>query len=83
MIPTNKRIVYEYKCRQFWKKGKSVLDSYRCTINGKDLSPDKFFKIKLYSFKTKKFFVSQRDYETKDGDMCHEVIYCTFRQVKE
>lgn len=81
MVPVKKRIVYEYKCRQFWKKGKSVLDSCKYTINGKDLSSDEFFKIKLYSFKTKKFFVSQRDYETKDGDMCHEVIFCTFRQV--
>lgn len=83
MIPTKKRIAYEYKCRQFWKKGKSVLESYRYTINGKDISADEYFKIKLHSYKSRWFFVSQRDYETKDGDMCHEVIYCTFRPVKE
>lgn len=83
MIPTKKRIVYEYKCRMFWKKGKSARDSYRYTINGKVLSRDAYFKIKLPPHKSPWFVVSQGNYETKDGNMCYEVICCTFRQVKE
>lgn len=83
MIPTKKRTVYEYKSKMFWKKGKSIYDSYRYTINGKDISADEYFKILLDTYKSQWFLVSRREYETKDGNMCYEVICCTFKQVKE
>lgn len=82
MIPIRKKLYYQYVFRIFYKQEGKVYDGYRYTINGKVVTRQGYFEIKLDT-KTKHFFVHQKDFKMRNGNFCHEVIYCTERPIKE
>lgn len=81
MIPIRKKSYYQYVFRLFYKQ-RGIYIGYRYTVNGKVVAPRRYFEIKLDT-KTKHFFVHQKDFKMRNGNFCHEVIYCTERPIKE
>lgn len=82
MIPIRKKSFYEYVFRTFYKERNKAYNGHRYTINGKVVARQRYFEINLDT-KTKHFFVHQKDFKMRNGNLCREVIYCTERPIKE